>query len=179
VYMDWIYSQKHDGLRVRVDGVFAWTRGGMKIDLSSIWTPPEGTNDVFDAELCMHTGPGGHDAVLRHVLAGKTQTLIVRIFDLFDTTGLLTTGQRLYRLWGLSIHKDNLVRYAMVHTRKGPSFHQRLATMDIGSQACEGVVVRNTQSVYDSSGSRNNHSIFKVKHVQWSRLQTFAPALWI
>jgi hypothetical protein len=170
IYMDWIYSQKHDGIRVRVAGTSAWTRGGMKIDLSSIWAPIEG--HVFDAELCVAgKDPGNHDAVLASILAGKIQAVQLLLFDLFDPTGSLTCGQRLLRLWSLPIPVENLVRYQMVYLSRGPTFHTRLAELNIGTRACEGVVVRNPGAVYDGSGSRNNRSIFKVKRTQWNKLQ--------
>jgi predicted nucleic acid-binding Zn finger protein len=171
-YRDWIYSRKHDGIRVRVEGTFAWTRGGMKIDLASIWTPPVGLS--YDAELCIAgMGPSSHDLVLAAILAGKLQCVRLLLFDLFDPTGRSTCAQRLLRLWSLPIPTEYLVQYQMVHLWRGPSFLTRLAALNIGSPECEGVVVRNPGAVYDGSGSRSNRSIFKVKHAQWrSMLQT-------
>jgi hypothetical protein len=166
VYMDWIYSRKHDGIRVRVEGTSAWTRGGMKIDLASIWTPPPGLS--YDAELCL-TGPGpsSHDLVLSAILAGKLQTVRLLLFDLFDPTGQSTCAQRLFRLWSLPIPSENLVRYQMVHLWRGIPFSTRLTALNIGGPEYEGVVVRNPAAVYDGSGSRSNRSIFKVKQTQW------------
>ena len=170
-YMNWIYSQKHDGIRVCVRGTDAWTRGGMKIDLSSIWTPPVGHD--YDAELCAigaDTSTHNHDFVMSCILAGKIALMRLLVFDMFDPTGLLTCGQRLFSLWGLSIPDQYLVRYQMVHLRGGPSFQVRLALLGIGSTQCEGVIVRNPDALYDGSGKRTNQSIFKVKSIQWSRL---------
>jgi ATP-dependent DNA ligase len=170
VYMDWIYSQKHDGIRVRVEGTYAWTRGGMKIDLSSIWTPPVGY--VYDAELCtIGDNTRGHDVVLSHVLSGKIHALCLLVFDLFDDTGKLTHGQRLLRLWSLPIPPERLVRYHKVHLWRGTTFHDRLKWLNIGSASCEGVVVRNPAALYDGSGKRCNRSIFKIKKTQWHNLQ--------
>jgi hypothetical protein len=170
VYRDWIYSQKHDGIRVRVEGTSAWTRGGMKIDLSSIWTPP--TGHFYDAELCMAgTVPSSHDGVLASILAGKFEEVRLLLFDLIDSTGLLTCGQRLFRLWSLSIPVEHLVRYHLVHQWRGSTFHSRLSSLDIGSPACEGVIVRNPLAIYDGSGSRNNRSVFKIKRAQWDLLR--------
>jgi predicted nucleic acid-binding Zn finger protein len=171
VYMDWIYSQKHDGIRVRVEGTSGWTRGGMKIDLSGVWTPPPG-GYTYDAELCgTGSDPGNHDTVLARDLSGKLETLRLMIFDLIDPTDTMTCGQRLLRLWNLPIPSENLVRYQMVHVWRGTPFHTRLAKLDIGSPRCEGVIVRNPGTRYDDSGSRNNRSIFKVKHRQWAGMQ--------
>jgi predicted nucleic acid-binding Zn finger protein len=170
IYTDWIYSRKYDGIRVRVDGNWAWTRGGMKIDLTSIWTPPIG--HIYDAELCVAGNETGtHDDVLALMLAGKMESLRLMIFDLFDLTGNQTCGQRMLLLWNLPIPTENLVRYYMVDLWKGLSFHTRLAQMNIGSASCEGVVVRNPCTIYDGSGKRNNRSIFKVKQAQWNKLQ--------
>jgi predicted nucleic acid-binding Zn finger protein len=169
VYMDWIYSQKHDGIRVRVEGTSAWTRGGMKFDLGSIWTPPVG--HIYDAELCMvGEDTGNHDDVLASLLAGKLRSLRLLLFDIFDTTGKMTCAQRLTRLWSLPIPVEYLVRYQMVHLWRGPSFHDRLTTLNIGSTTCEGVVVRNPKALYDGSGHRSSRSIFKIKRMQWDRL---------
>ena len=172
VYMDWIYSQKYDGIRVLVTGTSAWTRFGMKIDLSSIWTPPPG--HTYDAELCIigkEYPVHNHDVVLSCILSGKIHSLRLLIFDLYDPTGVLTCGQRLLRLWGLPIPDLYLVRYQMVHLRKGPSFHTRLSQLNIGSDLCEGVIVRNPDTVYDGSGKRTSRSVFKVKTKQWTHLR--------
>jgi predicted nucleic acid-binding Zn finger protein len=170
VYMDWIYSLKHDGIRVRVEGTYAWTRGGMRIDLSDAWTPPVGY--VYDAELCVvGATPSTHDRTLAMILSGKTGALKLVLFDLFDTTGSLTCAQRLICLWSLPIPAENLVRYHMVNLWKGPSFHTRLGELNIGSPECEGIIVRNPGTLYDGSGSRNSRSIFKIKDTQWNLLR--------
>jgi ATP-dependent DNA ligase len=170
--MDWLYSHKHDGIRVCVDGTSALTRGGMRIDLSSIWTPPPGY--LYDAELCVagtEYKDHNHDVVLSYILAGKVHLLRLLLFDLIDPTGILTCGQRLLRLWSLSIPDHHLVRYQMVHVRKGSPFRARLARLRIGSMECEGVIVRNPSSMYDSSGKRTNRSVFKIKMKQWNHLR--------
>ena len=172
VYTEWLFSQKHNGLRVRVDGAWAWTRGGMKIDLSSLgWTPPAG--QLYDAELCTQENePSHHDAVLAYLLSGKLPALRLLIFDLVDLTGTLTCGQRLLRLWALPVPPVHLVRYHMVYVgRGGSTFHSRLAGMQIGTPACEGVVVRNPDAVYDVTGRRSNRAVFKVKLAQWEKMK--------
>jgi hypothetical protein len=178
VYTDWIYSQKYDGIRVHVIGIFAWTRGGMKIDLSSIWTPPPG--QTYDAELCIIGKEGvddNHDVVLSCILSGKIHLLRLLIFDLYDPTGGLTCGQRLYQLWGLSIPDVHLVRYHMVYLRRGSSFYTRLGQLNIGSDRCEGVIVRNPDAMYDGSGKRNSRSVFKVKIKQWTQLLSLSKTI--
>jgi predicted nucleic acid-binding Zn finger protein len=167
VYADWIYSPKYDGIRIRVKGRQGWTRGGMKIDLSSIWTPPAGS--LYECELCLDAKESStHDAVMVQVLAGRVQTLRLVVFDLFDPTR--TCGQRLLQLWGLSLPPAHVVRYEMVQLWRGVGFLSRLAALDIGSAGFEGVVVRNPAARSDPRGRRSNRVAFKIKKGQWDRL---------
>lgn len=162
VYADWVYSEKHDGIRVRVQGTSAWTRGGMCVDLTGIWTPDVGSPYSYDAELCTHSSePSSHDRVLSYMIAGKIRSLRLCIFDIIDLTR--TFGQRLLMLSDHNIPAENLVRYHMVNLWRGPSLMDRLHGMDIGSPGCEGVIIRNPRAKYDPSGRRSNRSIFKVK----------------
>lgn len=160
VYADWVYSEKHDGIRVRVQGTSAWTRGGMCIDLTGIWTPDYPYS--YDAELCTHSSEASnHDRVLSYVLAGKIQSLRLCVFDIIDLTR--TFVQRLLMLADMDIPAENRVRYHMVSLWRGPSLVTRLTNMNIGSPTCEGVIIRNPHALYDASGRRSNRSIFKVK----------------
>lgn len=161
VYADWIFSQKHDGIRVRVRGTSAWTRGGMRIDLTGIWTPDDDIPYSYDAELCtLANVPSSHDQVLSCVLSGKIRSLRLCVFDIIDPTR--TFGQRLMMLSEVQMPVENRVRYHMVNLR-GSSLLTRLKNMNIGSTECEGVIIRNPSSYYDTSGRRSNRSIFKVK----------------
>ena len=170
VYREWLFSQKYDGIRIKVEGIIGWTRGGMKIDLSSIWTPPVGY--TYDAELCtLNPKSSTHDMVMACVHAGKINSLQLMVFDIIDD-GTQTFRQRLSCLTKLQIPESHMVRYERVDIGpEGPSFIDRLAVMKIGSRLCEGVVVRNPYAYYDDSGQRSNTTIFKVKGKQWKALQ--------
>ena len=170
VYHDWIFSQKYDGIRVKVEGTVGWTRGGMKIDLSSIWTPPPGY--VYDCELCIvNPKTSTHDFVLACVLAGKITCLHLMVFDIMDDDQQ-AFHRRLACLTGLGLPESNMVQYEMVDNgQEGPSFIDRLSTMKIGSRSCEGVVVRNLESHYDGSGHRSNTDMFKIKRNQWASIK--------
>ena len=175
VYTDWIFSQKYDGIRVKVDGTVGWTRGGMKIDLSSIWTPPVGHH--YDAELCVvDPTTSTHDNVMILAHAGKIKSLQLMIFDIIDD-GSQTMGQRLQTLRAMDIPMANSVQYQWVDDNgTGKSFIDRLADMKIGSRRCEGVVVRNPTSYYDASGHRSISS-FKVKSLQWKIMKNMSAGL--
>ena len=152
----WVYSEKHDGIRVRVDGTVGWTRNGMRIDLSGIWTPPPGRQ--YDAELCTREDTTStHSTVLARVLSGKVLSLRLRVFDIIDPDR--TFGDRLALLRTLEIPPPNQVAYTPVR----PCLRTALDAMPIGTPGCEGVIVRNTACLYDGSGKRSNRSVFKVK----------------
>lgn len=166
-YMGWVYSEKFDGIRVCIDGQSGWTRGGIRIDLSAIWTPPVGHK--YDAELCVR-GPEvtSHDRVMRYVLSGQIDNLHVRVFDLIETTQPF--GRRLLTLFNLDLPSDHMVKYAMVNTWRGDSFERRIKQLQIDHPLCEGAVVRNPLALYDTSGRRSNQNAFKLKKPSINRL---------
>ena len=173
VYTEWIFSQKYDGIRIRVVGAVGWTRGGMKLDLSSIWTPPA-SDVVYDGELCMVAGEiSTHTAVTAQMISGRFHRLRLMLFDIIDPSR--TFGQRLLQLWSLDLPPEHVVRYQMVHLRKGVGFCSRLEAMDIGSPGCEGVVVRNPDAWYTATGRVRNSVGFKIKKAQWDVLRRKFP----
>lgn len=166
-YMGWVYSEKFDGIRICVDGQSGWTRGGMHIDLSAIWTPPVGHK--YDVELCVREPEiTSHDRVMQYILSGRIDNLHVRVFDLMETAQPF--GRRLLTLCGLDLPSAHLVRYAMVNLWRGRSFANRIKQMQIDDPHCEGAIVRNPHAHYDNSGRRSNKNVFKLKKPSIDRL---------
>jgi hypothetical protein len=168
-YREWIFSQKYDGIRIRVAGTVGWTRGGVELDLSSIWTPPP-SELVYDGELCMVAPElSTHSSVMAQVMSGRFHRLRLVLFDLVDATR--TCGERLLQLWSQDLPPEHVVRYRMVHLWKAVPFYVCLESMQIGSPECEGVVVRNPGARYDLAGRISNQVGFKIKKSQWAILQ--------
>lgn len=153
----YLFSEKYDGIRVAVKGCYGYTRNGMKIDLSSMYTPTC-TDHVYDAELCMCLN-STHDTVMAHVHSGKMERMQLRIFDLIDE--YRTLGQRLLCLWQLSIPEQYVVRYHMVDL----DLTRTLAAWTVDDTR-EGVIIRNPDGLYNMKEQRSNQNAFKIKHAR-------------
>ena len=90
----YLYSEKHDGIRVRITGSVATTRGGLRIDLGElklpfVQLPPDDPADAdatnydgieWDGELLDRRRPG-HLVVMRELNANRIDNLTVKVFD--------------------------------------------------------------------------------------------------
>jgi len=153
----YVYSIKYDGVRVRITGHLAITRGGISIDLTNMNLPFAHTLLEYDAEL-IHTSTPGHTAVMLEINANRIDKLTVRVFDIIDTT--LLFNERYSKL-RRCVNKPYLVGYAPIRNRA----HLSVVVQDVlGVQKEEGVVVRHSKGRYQP-GSRRKANVFKVKHL--------------
>lgn len=151
---EYVYSRKYDGIRIRVTGTMATTRGGMTIDLTALALSFVDTRLEYDAEL-IHVRTPGHRRVMSDVNANRLHNLSVRVFDLIDTTR--TFQERQIRIVD-HVPLPYRVTYAPVYNRT----HLALVVRDALHRGEEGVVVRRLSGHYEP-GRRRRDTVFKVK----------------
>jgi hypothetical protein len=156
-YNDYVYSIKYDGIRIRITGNQAITRGGITIDLTGMaGIPFDDTMTEWDAELIHLTKPG-HNNVMIELYANRVNKLSVRVFDVIDTTQ--TFGERQARLVQY-VPTPFRVQYKPIRDRK----HLSIVVKEILGAGEEGVVVRNLNGKYEP-GHRSRFNAFKVKRI--------------
>jgi ATP-dependent DNA ligase len=154
---EYVYSIKYDGVRIRITGHMAITRGGISIDLTNMSLPFAHTLLEYDAEL-IHMNTPGHTNVMLEINANRIDNLSVRVFDIIDTTLIFT--ERYNKLLRY-VKKPYLVEYAPIRNRA----HLSVVVQDVLEvKKEEGVVVRHSQGRYQP-GSRRKVNVFKVKHL--------------
>ena len=152
---DFVYSVKYDGIRIRITGNKAITRGGITIDLTDMDLQFGDPMIEYDAELIHLTKPG-HTNVMLELYANRLNNLSVRVFDVIDTTR--TFRERQEQIVG-HVPPDLRVQHTPVRDRE----HLSRVVNEILDTGAEGVVVRHLDGQYEP-GRRSRLNIFKVKH---------------
>ena len=152
----YVYSIKYDGIRIRLTGNQAITRGGMTIDLTEMGLHFDDPTTEYDAELIHVTKPG-HANVMMELYANTVDRLSVRVFDVIDTTR--TFRERQERI-GQHIPPPFRVQHIPVRDRE----HLSMVVKEILGTGAEGVVVRHLDGKYEP-GRRSRFNIFKVKRI--------------
>jgi hypothetical protein len=152
---DYVYSIKYDGIRVRINGNRATTRGGIVIDISGLKLPfVTGAETEYDAEL-IHTKKPGHNHVMIELYANRLENLSVKVFDIIDTTLSFAERQTIVKE---HVEAPFLVEYHPIHDRTHLSTVVK-AVLAVGE---EGIVVRRCNGTY-RPGRRSRYNAFKVK----------------
>jgi len=153
----YVYSIKFDGIRVRITGQMATTRGGMTIDLTSMKLPFLSSDEdiEYDAEL-IHMDRSGHAHVMQELYANRLDRLSVRVFDVIDTARPF--DERQTSLDGGAVVAPYRVEY---HPVEGLG-HLADVVLRVLATGAEGIVVRNLQGTY-APGQRSRYNAFKVK----------------
>jgi ATP-dependent DNA ligase len=150
----YVYSIKYDGIRVRITGNTAITRGGMTIDLTQLALPFVDTRVEYDAEL-IYTDKPGHTNVMLELSANRIHALSVRVFDIIDTS--VPFQERLTTLM-----EQVPLPYRVNHTSLRDRTHLSKVVQEVLTTGAEGVVVRSLEGYYEP-GRRSRYNVFKVK----------------
>lgn len=175
-WVTWLASIKYDGIRISIQYPYGTTRGGAKVDLSSILPAKSFDKEwVVDAELYL---PGGtHDDVLSRMNTGHVGGLTVRVFDSIpsnteeDTLGFAKRVQLLQdRLPGtfLVTHQPawTFVRQVEPAIDEFETVSTEIIRWVHDQQPIqEGLVIRNPTSAYFGADGkkRDNRIAFKIK----------------
>jgi ATP-dependent DNA ligase len=175
-----LWSLKHDGIRMALSKEGGITRNGLKVHLVLplvFDNLPEG--DVYDVEL-IYVGPDGpsnHNRVWKVLNGPKNPAsealLDVRIFDLLQTktpTPVVSFQDR-YAYLCRTIPSSFMVLQTPVESWTGLC-DQVYKVLEVGG---EGLVVRSREGVY-LQGKRRNTNAFKMKTDFRGRMRTQAVA---
>ena len=152
----YVWSEKYDGIRVRLNGPTATTRGGISIDLSALDLPFVSNEHEFDGELICPRRPG-HFSVMRELNANNVANLTVKVFDVIDDTRPFHERLRVLRQ---TVREDYRVSYADIPPLEELQRHLR----DILAGGGEGIVVRRRDAAY-GHGERRRNVAFKGKRL--------------
>jgi ATP-dependent DNA ligase len=152
--LEYVYSIKYDGIRVRIRGHEAITRGGIRIDVTEMELPFVSVDIEYDAEL-IHDAQPGHNRVMEELYANRLHRLSVRVFDLIDTT--LPFDERQTYVTE-HVGPPYRVQYLPVHDR----VHLSRVVRSVLASGEEGIVVRRCKGLYEP-GRRSRYNAFKIK----------------
>lgn len=152
---NYMYSRKYNGVRIRIQGTTAYTRGGILIDITSMQLPFTTHLDNFDCELIIHRGKTTHNNVMLEINANRISKLSVKVIDLIDDDSVFS--KRLKKLNKI-VPKKYRVKY--YEAKNWANIGQGLEK--ILKEGGEGIVVRNKQGLYTPS-SRSKFNAFKIK----------------
>jgi len=153
---EYFYSIKYDGVRVRLNGTIATTRGGIQIDITGLALPFETTTVEYDAEL-IHVEKPGPNNVMIELNANRIEKLSVRVFDIIDLTRPFEERQA-------SLLAQVEEPYRVLQHPLRDREHLTLVIRAVLSTGAEGVVVRNRRGFY-VPGRRSRRNAFKVKRL--------------
>jgi hypothetical protein len=157
----YVFSEKFDGIRIRIHKGFGTTRRGMVIDLATMQLPfGDQTDDLeYDAEL-IHKNVlvGGHHNVMKELNRNTLQKLTVKVFDVIDLN--LPFQERYRKL--TDVLRDDLSSF-LVSQRPVESWRQLAQELEkVQSKHGEGLIIRNITSYYIPQ-KRNSKNVFKLK----------------
>jgi ATP-dependent DNA ligase len=152
----YVYSIKYDGIRIRIRGNEAMTRGGIRIDVTAMNLPFVATDIEYDAEL-IHEETPGHNQVMFELATNSLDNLSVRVFDLIDTTKTFAVRQAFV---AEHVRLPYHVQYHPIHDRA----HLAMTVSAVLDRGEEGIVVRRLDGKYEP-GNRSRYNAFKVKKI--------------
>jgi ATP-dependent DNA ligase len=156
---DFVYSIKHDGIRIRIQKGFGTTRGGMVIDLAGMKLPfGDETDDLeYDGELIHGSSSPGPDNVMKELNGNSVEKLHVKVFDLVD---LDLTFQKRYEKLIRRLGRRSIYLVPQFPVERWSQLEQKLR--DVQVNGGEGLVLRNVTSKYTKI-RRSVKIAFKMK----------------